>query len=234
MVFFSSTQPILRRKQEALDVQDLEGLLKIEWKILPLNGLSGFYTRIDQIFLIWGAITVVIFATAQFMPISWVIQTILWSGLTLLGSIATVQLSWYWVSVEQLRWVVYLWVTLMLGGIGMTNLGIFGGWWLMLPYLCPLWLGLSALGYLGTAWGLRSRAFLFMALFHVVGIGLLPFVMQWQYLITGLLTAVPLFLLAEVQWDMESLSSYPVLTEEQKQFNHQQRHLRLLKNLYYR
>jgi hypothetical protein len=37
--------------------------------------------------------------------------------LTLIGSWGTCHLAWYWVSVERLRWVVYAWVGLMLGGV---------------------------------------------------------------------------------------------------------------------
>jgi hypothetical protein len=223
MLLFPSHQPILRRKQPALDVQDLAGLVRIHGNIPLLNQLSGFYSRIDQVFLVWGAIALVIFATAQFLPLTWALQALLWTGLTLVGTAATIQLAWYWVSVEQLRWVVYWWVALMLLGASLTNLSIFGGQWSLLPYLCPLWLGVCGLGYLGTAWGLRSRAFLLCALIHVLGMPLILAAAPWQFLMTGLVTALPLFLLAEVQWDMASTSTYQLLTAEQCLFNQQQR-----------
>jgi hypothetical protein len=146
--------------------------------------------------------------------------------LTIAGSLGTVWLTWYWAMVERLKWVVYLWVVLMLLGIGLTNWGLFGGWWQLLMYLCPLWLGLCGIGYLGTAWGLRSRAFAVSGIVHLLGIVSLPYMLQWQYLVTGLISAGTLFLLAETQWDMQSTSSYQTLTKEQRQFNQRQEYLR--------
>ena len=55
MTAFSTTEPILRRKQHALDVQDLEGLLRVNLKIKDLELFSGFYTRIDK-FLFCGVL----------------------------------------------------------------------------------------------------------------------------------------------------------------------------------
>lgn len=228
MTAFSPTQPIFRRKQDALDIQDLEGLLRIHFRFKDLVLLSRFYTRVDQVFIVWAAIAVIIFGTAQFLPISWVTQAYIWSVLTVVGSFLTVNLTWYWVSVEQLRWVVYWWVGLMVGGLLLTNWGIFGGGWQILMYLCHLWLGLSAIGYLGTAWGLRSRAFLISSLFHLLGIIGLVYFPQWQYLITGAITAGSLFFFAEAQWDMHSTSAYQRLNEEQLLFNQQQRNEREL------
>jgi hypothetical protein len=226
MTSLTAVQPIFRSKRHALDIQDLEGLLKIHWKINHLTLYSGLFTRIDQVFLLWGIITATIFLTEQFLPISWITQAVLWSVLTMVGTLGTVHLSWYWVSVEQLRWVVYCWVGLMLAGVAATDFAIFGGGWQLLMHLYPLWLGLSALGYLLTAWGLRSYAFLISCLLHLLAIASLSFLPQWQALITGITTAGCLFLLAEVEWDMQSTSDFQILTEEQKQFNAQQRRLR--------
>jgi hypothetical protein len=226
MTSFAALQPILRPKQHALDVQDLQGLLKIHWKVHRFTLYTGFYTRIDQVFLLWGMITGIIFLTAQFLPISWTTQAFAWSVLTLVGTLGTVQLTWYWVSVERLRWVVYCWVGLMLAGLAATDFAIFAGGWQLLMYLCPLWLGLSAMGYLLTAWGLRSYAFLFSGLLHLGAIAALSYFPQWQHLITGVITAGCLFLLAEVQWDMQSSSDFQMLTEAQRQFNLEQRRLR--------
>jgi hypothetical protein len=228
MTAFSTTQPILRRKQHALDVQDLEGLLHIHLEIKDISLFSGFYTRIDRVFVLWGGITATIFLTAQFLSLSWTYQAIIWSVLTLIGSWCTCRLAWYWVTVERLRWLVYTWLGLMLGGILLTNWGIFSGGWVLLPHLCLLWLGLSALGYLATAWGLRSRAFLLNGLLHLGTIALLPYVPNWQFLLTGIITAGSLFLLAEVQWDMQSNLATQLLSSEQKQFNLQQGKLREL------
>lgn len=222
MTAFGSAQPIIRRKQHALDVQDLQGLLQIQVKVKNVTLFSSFYTRIDQVFLLWGSITALIFCTAQFFPFSWAYQAGLWSLLTLLGSWGTLRLSWYWVTVEQLRWVVYVWVSLMLGGIALTNWGIFGGGWVVLPHLCALWLGLSTVGYVVTAWGMKSRAFLLNGFLHMSGICFLPYVSSWQFLFTGIVTACSLFLFAEVQWDMVSSSDFQQLTAAQKRFNQQQ------------
>jgi hypothetical protein len=86
---------------------------------------------------------------------------------------------------------------------------------------------LNAAGYLGTAWGLRSRAFLFSTGLHLLSIALLPHVISWQYLATGIVLASNLFVLAEAQWDMRSTSNFSSLTEEQRQFNQQQQRRRL-------
>jgi hypothetical protein len=228
MTAFSSAQPILRRKQHALDVQDLEGLLHIHIQIKDLKVFSGFYTRIDQVFILWGAITAVIFLTAQFITLSWAHQAIIWSVLTLIGAWGTYALTWYWVTVEQLRWVVYTWVGLTLGGVLLTDWGIFGGGWVVLPHLCLLWLVVSVMGYAFTAWGLRSRAFLVSSLLHLGAIGLLPHVPTWQFLWTGMVTAGNLFLLAQTQWDMQSNNDAKLLSVQQKQFNQQQQQLREL------
>lgn len=196
------TQPILQRKQGESHETDREGILKF---CLHYNGspiISNFYTRVDQVFLVWGLITAVIFCTAQFLNLRWSDQAVLWSALTLVGAWCTVHLSWCWVSLESLRWVVYLWVGLIIGGIGLTNLSILGGVWELMPYLCWVWLIVSALGYLTTAWGLRSRAFLWNGFLHLASVAGLPFVNNWQFLFTGLVTAGSLFLFAEVQWDM--------------------------------
>jgi hypothetical protein len=222
MFGLNSIRPILRRKQHEMDIQDLEGLLRIQFKFKDITLFSSFYTRIDQVFLMWGSTTALIFCTAQFFPFSWAYQAYLWSILTLLSSWGTFRLAWYWATVEQLRWIIYVWVGLMLGGIALTNWSIFGGWWIILPYLGQLWLGLSAIGYLTMAWGMRSRAFLLIGLLHLGGMCTLSHVPPWQFLVTGIITAGSLLLLAEVQWDMQSISDFHYLTEEQKKFNQQQ------------
>ncbi len=228
MTAFSPVQPIIRRKQPALDVQDLEGLLHIQLQFRDFKLFSSFYTRIDQVFVLWGSITAIIFLTAQFVSLSWSDQAVLWSILTLIGAWGTCHLAWYWVTVQKLRWVVYAWVGLTIGGIVLTDWGIFGGGWVVLPHLCLIWLGLSGIGYLVTAWGLRSRAFALSGLLHLSAIALLAYLADWQFLYTGIVTAGCLFLLAEVQWDMESLDNLRLLTVEQQQFNQKQSELRAI------
>jgi hypothetical protein len=88
-------------------------------------------------------------------------------------------------------------------------------------------LGLSGIGYLVTAWGLRSRAFLASGLLHLGAIALLPYLLAWQFLFVGIVTAGSLFLMAEVQWDMNTTNNQ-LLTPAQKEFNLRQRELRTL------
>ena len=144
MTFLPLSQPLLREKQQELDFQDLQGLWRIDWKYDRITLYSGIYTRVDQAFITWGVIAGTIFATAQFLPISWTTQAVWWSVLTLVGAIAMISLTWFWAGVERLRWVVCGWAILMLTGVVLTDLGIFLGWGEILINLCPMWLGLSA------------------------------------------------------------------------------------------
>ncbi|HBB35261.1 MAG TPA: hypothetical protein DDZ80_01540 [Cyanobacteria bacterium UBA8803] len=229
MSFFNPTTPILRCKQEALDFQDRQGLLRLHWQIGRNTIVSGFYTRIDQVFILWGLICATIFITAQFLPINWAIQATLWSGLTLIGTVGMIVLTHFWVKVERLIWVLYCWVILMLAGVVVTDLSIFLGWGEVLISLCPLWLGLSAIGYACTGVGMRSRAFILASLVHLLGIAILPYVAGWQFLATGLIMAASLLVFAELQWDMRlPIVEYGLLTLEQKQFNKEQHQLRQL------
>ena len=226
MTFFNPVEPIIRRKQEALDFQDRQGLLSIEMKIGQKTVISVFYTRIDQVFVLWGLICAAIFVTAQFAPISWVIQAGLWSVLTLLGTVGMVVLTHFWVKVEGLRWVLFCWVALMLSGVALTDLSIFLSWGQILMNLCPMWLGLSAIGYICTGIGMRSRAFTLASLVHLLGIAVLPYLGSWQFLSTGIVIAASLLVFAGVQWDMRPPIQYEFLTPEQKRFNEQQYRLR--------
>lgn len=223
MHFFNADQPLIRCKQEAMDLQDLEGLLRINWRVGNFEIFSGLYTRIDQVFLVWGWITVIIFATAQFFPVSWYSQAIMWSVLTTVGVTLMSLLAWFWVKVERLRWVVYAWAALMMVGIVLTDCGIFLGWGWVLMNLCQLWLGLSAVGYLLTGWGLRSRTFYMAGTFHLLGIALLPYFSSLPFLLTGGIIAGTLLFLAEVQWDMRPPTDKAFLSEEENQFNREQR-----------
>ncbi|WP_414512025.1 hypothetical protein [Nostoc sp. PCC 9305] len=219
MTFFNSSEPLLREKQQELDFQDIQGLVCLNYQIGNFTLFSKFYTRVDQAFILWGLISSGIFVTAQFLPISWSSQAILWSALTLLGAVGMVSLTWFWATVEQLRWVVYSWAILILMGLILTDLSIFLGWGEVLIRLCPLWLGLSAIGYLCTGIGMRSRTFILMGFIHLLGILVLPYCGVMQFLSTGLIMTVSLLLLAELQWDMQSSSDYNQLTPQQKQFN---------------
>lgn len=228
MTFFNASEPVLRSKQEHLDVQDLEGLLRLHWQIGNFTLFSGFYTRIDQTFLLWGLVTAGIFFTAQFFPISWSFQAILWSTLTLIGTGGMAVLTLFWVRVERVSWILYSWAILMITGLVLTDCSIFAGWGGLLLHLCDLWLGLSAIGYFCTGVGLRSRTFILIGLTHLFSIPLLTFVAPWQYLTTGIIMAGCLLLLSELQWDMRSPIDNTMLSEEQKQFNRIQQQMRQL------
>ncbi|MDY6781579.1 MAG: hypothetical protein SW833_03330 [Cyanobacteriota bacterium] len=227
MKFFHPTEPIFRRKQEALDVQDLKGLLQLHLQIQEKKLVSLLYTRIDQVFVLWGLICAAIFFTAQFAPISWTAQAIFWSVLSVAGCIGMSVLTNFWVKIEHLRWVLYGWVALMLIGVVVTDLGIFLGWGWVLMNLCNLWLVLSALGYIFTGIGMRSRAFILAAIVHIAAIFLLPYVAGYQFLATGIAMTATLLIFAETQWDMRPpLEENDRLTAKQQQFNKEQYKLR--------
>lgn len=222
MSFFHPTEPIIRSKQYHLEIQDLTELLEIHLKFGNITLLSNLYTRIDLAFLLWGGISLIIFLIAQFLPISWSTQAYLWSILTLAGTVAMMVLSYYWVKLKRVAWMLYGWAGLMVLGLGLTNLGIFWGWSEILIHICPLWLGLCGLGYLGTGIGLHSRAFLIAGFLHLLGILLLPYFINWQFLISGIILGGTLLFLAEFKWDMSSpLESY-LLASEEITFNHKQ------------
>ncbi len=223
MHLFNSAEPIVRRKQHALDFQDRQGLLKLRLQISNKTLFNSIYTRIDQVFVVWGMITAVIFLTAQFAPIDWITQAVFWSILTLAGTAGMIVLTHFWVKVERLRWVLYAWSFLMLCGVAITDFGIYYGSGIVLMHLCHLWLGLSAVGYFCTGIGLRSRAFIMAGLFHILGIAILPFCIGWQFLATGSIMSANLLMFAETQWDMRPpIDNYNVLTEEQREFNREQ------------
>jgi hypothetical protein len=223
MNFFNFSEPIFRRKQESLDYQDRQGILQLKFKIKNKILYSLNYTRIDQVFVLWGIITATIFITAQFAPVSWLTQAIWWTSLTVIGTLAMSLMTYFWVRVEGLCWILYAWAILMLSGVVITDLGIFLGWGTVLMHLCPLWLVLSALGYFCTAIGLRSRAFVISGIIHLLGILVLPYAIGWQFLATGLVMVANLLVFAETQWDMRPpIENYGLLSQEQKQFNKEQ------------
>lgn len=208
MVFFNPEIPIITRKKSAFAIQDLPGLWRIHWQLFGVTVLSTFYTRHDQACLLWGVLSASIFITAQFMTLSWVAQAMLASVLTLVGIAGMLYLTWYLIKVETLSWVLSGWAVLMGIGILLTDLGVFLGWGQILMQICPLWLGLSAIGYAGTGLGMRSRAFLFVSLLHLIAIGILPYVSPWQPLITGLIISGSVFLIAELQWDADEACAH--------------------------
>lgn len=219
MTFFNYSVPPLRRKQLTLDILDDEGLVCLHLQIGKDRSYSKFYTRIDQACLFWGILVLPMFFTAQFIPLSWTLQAGLWSVLSLLGTLTMVCWTHYWVKVERVSWVLYGWVMLMFLGLILTDLGVFLGWGSVLANLCPLWLGLSSLGYLGTGFAVRSRAILAIGFIHLGAILVLPYIGSWSFLFTGIVMALSLLILAEFQWDMQHSMNYLLLTTRKRQFN---------------
>ena len=201
MNLLHSTKPILRRKQRDIYCQEYQSLVSLYLKIAGKTLYSGLYSCLDQVFIIWGLIVAAIFVTAQFLPISWTTQAIVWSILTLAGTLSMMILTHFWVKQQQLNWILYLWVMLMVSGVILTDCSIFLGWGWLLIHLSHLWLGLCSLGYIITALGLSSRALLLVGLGHLLGIFSLPDVMGWVFLATAGIMVVSLLVLAETQWD---------------------------------
>ncbi|AFZ08257.1 hypothetical protein Osc7112_3920 [Oscillatoria nigro-viridis PCC 7112] len=202
MTFFNYSVPPLRRKQINIAVQDLEGLWHVQFPLGKDRFYSKFYTCLDRTCLLWSLLLIPIFGTAQFFSVSWMLQAGLWSTLSLLGTAAMVSWTYYWVKIERLTWVLYGWVILMLLALLLTDLAIFLSWGKVLANLCPLWLGMSGIGYFGTGFAVRSRALLATSLFHVLGIFILPYTGGWYFLFTGTVMVFSLLVLAELQWDM--------------------------------
>jgi hypothetical protein len=201
MTYFNPNAPLLCRKQSVLELPELPGVWRCHWQLGNITVFSTFYTRLDQACLLWSVISIIIFGTAQFVPISWMTQAVWWSVLSAIGTVGMVALMPSWVKGEELGWILHSWVILMLLGLVITDLGIFLGWGTVLMNLCPLWLGLVALGYLCTGFGMRSRTLMLVGLVHILGIAILPYVGAWQFLATGIIMGGSVLLLAELQWD---------------------------------
>jgi len=136
--------------------------------------------------------------------------------------------TYCWVKRERLTWVLYGWVILMLLGLLLTDWGIFLGWGKVLANLCPLWLGMSGLGYFWTGWAVRSRALLAASFFHLLGIVILPYTSGWSFLFTGGVMVFSLLVLAELQWDMRHPMDYAAFTPEQQHLEREQHRTRQL------
>ncbi|MGI0481851.1 hypothetical protein ACN4EE_13805 [Geminocystis sp. CENA526] len=201
MSFFKPQQPILQKKQLSFNPQPLTSLGCLKVTPLQYLNLSGIYTCIDQAMICWGIVAGIIFMGGQFLPINWSDQAIFWSIITLIAVIAMIYLTHSWTTQENLSWLLYGWVTLMIIGIIITDCAIFYHW-SILAHLCHLWLILSAIGYGFTAWGLRSRAFVIATVIHSVSIFFLPLFGGWQFATTGLIMMSNLLIFAEGQWDM--------------------------------
>ncbi len=194
-------KPIFTSKQKDLYYREYQSLLNLYFKIAGRTIYSGLYSCLDQVFILWGLITATIFVTAQFSTLSWTTQGIIWSILTVAGTLAMMILTHFWVRLRQLNWILYTWVILMIGGVILTDCGIFLGWGWVLMNLSHLWLALCGIGYIITSVGLTSRALLLVGLGHLLGVVVLPYVMGWQFLATAIIMVASLLILAETQWD---------------------------------
>ncbi|UNU22153.1 hypothetical protein D0A34_03545 [Microcoleus vaginatus PCC 9802] len=197
-----------------MEVQELEGLWQVQFPLGKDRFYSKFYTCLDRACLLWSLLLIPMFGTAQFFPVSWILQAGLWSVLSLVGTGAMVSMTYSWVKIERLTWVLYGGVILMLLGLLLTDLGIFLGWEKVLANLCPLWLGMRVIGYFGTGFAVRSRALLAASFFHLSGILILPYTGGWSFLFTGAVMVLSLLVLAELQWDMRHPINYAALTPE--------------------
>jgi len=212
MTFFNPNAPLLCLKPNVLALPDSPGLWRCHWQVGNITLVSTFYTPLDQVCLFWGVISIGIFVTAQFVPISWTTQAVWWSILSLIGTGGMVVLTPSWLREEGLGWVLNSWVILMLLGVALTDLSIFLGWGQILMSLCPLWLGLVGFGYLGTGLGMRSRTLIITGLVHLLGIGILPYVGAMQFLATGIIMGGSSVLLAVFQWDSFGTCGGPLNT----------------------
>ncbi|MGB7084592.1 MAG: hypothetical protein WBD47_03500 [Phormidesmis sp.] len=168
-----------------------------------LNTLPNIYfSEIDQAFLVWGALTLVIFSLGQFSTLSWAMQAILDAALTGVSIATTSGLTWAIASIAKLRWVVLLWAGLMSLGTIATLYGIFYGSALILSNLCVLWLSLCAVGYGAMAIGMHSCCFTVACLVHLGAIAALSYTSSYQFFDSGLVMALTLFFFSVVPWDM--------------------------------
>lgn len=221
MTSFDLSEPLLPPYPKTVGMQDLNGLLKAHFKPqqaahsllarllrFPSRSLNLSFSQLDQAFLVWGAIALAIFSLAQFGALSWMTQSLLDAALTGMGIVSTSKLTWRLACSERLKWVVCLWAVLMMGGMIATAYGIFWssspGAVLILINLCPLWLGLCAVGYLAMSIGLQSRCFGAASWVHGWAIVALSFYPHSQFLSTGLTMALTLFFFSVVPWDMRA------------------------------
>ncbi|MBE9063102.1 hypothetical protein [cf. Phormidesmis sp. LEGE 11477] len=191
-------------KNESLCMQDLSRLLDAHFRQRIQNWPGFCFSFIDQAFLIWGGLTLVIFLMGQFSSVSWMTQATFDAALTGVGIASTSGLTWTLIDDERLNWVIFMWAGLMSVGMVVTACGIYGCISAIMVSLCPLWMGLCALGYGAMAVGMRSHAFTAACLVHTLAIALLYHQPSWQYLTTGLVISLTLVFFSVVPWDMQT------------------------------
>lgn len=165
------------------------------------------FTELDQAFVAWGLIALAIFAIAQFSTLSWSDQAVIDAALTGIGVAGTSGLTWQIATIAKLRWVVFLWASLMCVGMALTAYGIFGGVAVILANLCGLWMGLCALGYGMMAVGMGSLSFSACFCLHGFAIASIYSHPECQFLISGLVMSLALFFFSVVPWDMRDIAA---------------------------
>lgn len=214
MNFFNPDIPVISKKKSALEILPAPGVLRVHWQIGKFILHSSFYTKHDQACLLWSVLSGSIFVIAQFLPVSWITQAIFASAVTLMGIAGMVYLTWYLTAERRLAIVLFAWAGLMLVGAIVTDLSIFLSWLPVLTNICAFWLSLSAIGYVITAIGMRSRAFFLAASLHLMAIVILPYVAPWQPLITGIVIGCSVYMIAELQWDSNGVCGHQVQQPE--------------------
>ena len=221
-----SNQPMLRPKQYTLDIQELPGVWQFRHSVLGY----AIYTRVDQVCLLWGVLALLMFAAAPVSQVGWQQLALAWSGLTVMGVASMIAMVSFWARVERLMWLVYSWSVLMLLGTAVTDWGVFGSVGSVLLNLCPLWLGLCAIGHGLTGWGMRSRAFLWLAGGHGLAALIITQLGSWQYVATGVIISGSLLVLAQLRWDMRPPINYAFLSDRQQTFNRRTHNLSIRSN----
>ena len=74
MTFFNYSVAPLRRKQFNMEVQELEGLWQVQFPLGKDRFYSKCYTCLDRVCLLWSLLLIPMFGTAQFFPVSWMLQ----------------------------------------------------------------------------------------------------------------------------------------------------------------
>ncbi len=203
MTSFDLRDTIETNESESLGTQYLSGSLSSFFKQRFQDWPGVCFSPIDQAFLVWGGLTLIIFLTGQFSSMSWMTQATLDAALTGAGIAWASGLNWTLIDDERLNWVIFLWAGLMTLGMSVTAYGIYGCVSAIMVSLCPLWMGLCALGYGAMAVGMRSHAFTAACLVHILAIPVLYHQPNWQYLTTGLVISLTLLFFSIVPWDMQ-------------------------------
>jgi hypothetical protein len=211
MTFFNYEVPLISRKLPVADVRVSSETWRLPEQLGYIFFLSSFYTRHDQVCLGWGVVAASIFAIAQFVSLSWFTQAMIASTLTGAGCLGMTWLARRYTKVEQLAWILYVWLMLMVVGTIVTDLSIWHGWSRVIIGLCPMWLGICGTGYLITGVGMRSRLILLCGGIHFLAIALILLTPSWQTLFTGVVISGSVMALAELQWDSNGVCNYKSL-----------------------